>query len=187
MLKQGSAAGLCAVLVVALFGACKGGGGAGSAAASDAGRPRVDRSVPELRPALNKPLPQASLVDLEGGKLDEQTLRSGKVVLVFVNPTCTPCNKEAEFLSTVVNRRKDISFYGVAAFGEKEASLRDAASRFPFKTYYDDGSLLTQGLGITRMPIKLYLDNGVVKENWGGASKNQEIQDDFVRWIENVQ
>jgi thiol-disulfide isomerase/thioredoxin len=187
-LKKGLIAGLCAVLVAALCGACKaGGGGAGAAAASDAGHPRVDRSVPELRAAMNKPLPPSSLVGLDGGKLDEQALRRGKVVLVFVNPTCAPCNKEAEFLSTVVNKRQDVSFYGVAAFGEKEASLKDAAARFPFKTFYDDGSMLTQSLGITRMPIKLYLDDGVVKESWGGASKNQEIQDDFVRWMENLQ
>jgi thiol-disulfide isomerase/thioredoxin len=186
-LKKSLIIGACAALVVALgcvFALRNPSTRAGAAPAPS--RPRVDRSVPELAGAMNKPLPKASLVDLNGVRLEEQALRRGKVVLVFVNPTCVPCNKEAEFLGTVINKRQDISFYGVTTFGEKDSSLKESAARFPFKTFYDDQSLLTQSLGVTRMPIKLYLEDGVVKESWGGASKSQEIQDDFVKWMENV-
>lgn len=180
-----------AVSVLALCCGCQSLGGAShtgeaSAKASAPARPRIDRSVPELLPAINKPLPDARLVDIDGATLPDESLRHGKVMLVFVNPTCMPCKKEAEFLQPLVSKRQDISFYGVATFGDKEASLKESAALFPFKTFYDDGALLTQKLGITRMPIKIFLEDGMVKETWGGASKSPEIQADFARWMEEV-
>ena len=179
------------VLMLALGGGCQMSGtksGAGEALAKSAApaRPRIDRSVPELSPAMGQALPEARLVDMNGATLPEQSLRRGKVVLMFLNPTCTPCNTEAEFLGTVLNKRQDISFYGVATLGAKEASLEAAAKMFPFKTFYDDGALLTQKLGITRMPIKIFVEDGIVRESWGGASKGAEVQADFIRWMESV-
>jgi thiol-disulfide isomerase/thioredoxin len=157
-----------------------------SAKSSAPARPRVDRSVPELSGAINKPLPEALLVDLKGESLPAESLRKGKVVLVFVNPECSPCVKEAAFLRTVFDKRQDIRFYGVATLGNKESSLKESENLFAFKTYYDEEAMLAKGLGIVRMPIKIFLEDGVVKETWGGASKNQEIQADFVEWVENV-
>lgn len=180
-----------AALALALCCGCNSSGlqspaGEVSAKAAEPVRPRVDRSVPELQPAVNHPLPEANLVDLDGARLPEEALRRGKVVLVIVNPTCAPCNTEAAFLRTVFEKRRDISFYGVATLGEKEASLRQSAEQFPFKTFYDEGGLLTQSLGITRMPIKIFVEDGVVKETWGGASTRPDVQADFVRWVEEV-
>ncbi|HVF56801.1 MAG TPA: redoxin domain-containing protein [Pyrinomonadaceae bacterium] len=178
-------------LILAIGGGCKSSGsGSGTgeavAKASAPSRPRIDRSVPELAPAINNPLPEARLVDINGGTLPEESLRRGKVVLMFLNPTCAPCNTEAEFLRTVIDKRRDISFYGVATLGAKEESLKMAAELFPFKTFYDEDGLLTKNLGITRMPIKIFVENGVVKESWGGASKSPEVQADFVKWMEEV-
>lgn len=185
------AAGPALALILALCGGCGSSGpapraGEVSAKSAAPARPRLDRSVPELLPAVNRPLPEANLVDLDGARLPEEALRRGKVVLIFVNPTCAPCNTEAQFLRTVLNKRQDISFYGVATLGEKEASLRGSAEMFPFKTYYDEGGLLTEHLGITRMPIKIYMEDGVVKETWGGASARPEVQADFAQWMEDV-
>lgn len=158
-----------------------------SVKASAPARPRIDRSVPELQHYINHPLPEANLIDIDGAKLPDPSFRQGKVVLVFVNPTCVPCNKEGEFLRTVIDKRKDVSFYGVATLGEKEESLKKSVELFPFKTFYDEGQLLTKKLGITRMPIKMFLQDGVIKETWGGASKNAEIQADFAKWLGDVE
>jgi thiol-disulfide isomerase/thioredoxin len=186
-LKKIWLAGLGVVLALTLCGGCSGSrAGEAAAEASAPARPRADRSVPEFAHAIGQPLPEARLVDSDGAVLPDESLRRGKVVLMFVNPTCTPCNKEAEFLRAVVNKRPDVTFYGVATLGEKEASLRQAAQMYPFKTFYDDDGLLTREFRITRMPIKIFLDDGVVKESWGGASKSEEVQADFVRWVETV-
>jgi thiol-disulfide isomerase/thioredoxin len=149
-------------------------------------RPRLDRSVPELSAAINKPLPEARLVGIEGTTLPDESLRKGKVVLLFVNTTCGPCLTEANFIRTVINKRTDIRFYGVATIGNKDATLKEAEGMFPFKTFYDEDALLSQNLGVKRLPIKMFLEDGVVKETWGGASKSEEIQADFIGWIENV-
>ena len=154
--------------------------------AASPARSRVDRSVPELSSALNKPLPEARLTDIKGTTLPDESLRKGKVVLIFTNTRCGPCLTEAKFLRTVINKRPDISFYGVATLASKDASLKASEELFPFKTFYDDEGMLTLNLGITRMPVKIFLEDGIVKETWGGASKTQEIQDDFVAWVENV-
>jgi thiol-disulfide isomerase/thioredoxin len=187
MLKETGLAGVgVAVLLALCVGCSTSRTGEASARTSEPARPRVDRSVPELMPAVNKPLPEAHLVDLDGKTLPDESLRKGKVVLIFVNPTCVPCNKEAEFLAPLLKKRQDISFYGVATLGDKEPSLTKAAELFAFKTFYDEGGLLTTKLGITRMPIKVFLEDGVLKESWGGASKSAEVQADFVRWLEEV-
>ena len=40
---------------------------------------------------INKPLPRAQLIDLNGSRIDEQILRRGKVILVFVTTDCDAC------------------------------------------------------------------------------------------------
>jgi peroxiredoxin len=180
-----------AFLILALGVGCQSSGSKSSrseasAKSSASARPRGDHSVPELLPAINNALPEARLIDINGATLPEQSLRQGKVVLMFLNPTCAPCNTEAKFLRTVINKRQDISFYGVATLGAKEESLKMSAELFPFKTFYDDGGLLTEKLGITRMPIKLFVEDGVVRESWGGASTSAEEKADFIRWMEDV-
>lgn len=157
-----------------------------TAQAASKARSRIDRSVPELQSAINKPLPEARLVDIKGEPLADESLRRGKVVLVFTNTKCGACLTEADFLRRVIGKRPDISFYGVATLESKDAWLNASEELFPFKTFYDDEGMLTQNLGITRMPIKMFLEDGVVKETWGGASKNEDVQADFIEWVEKV-
>ena len=135
---------------------------------------------------LGQPLPEARLVNAAAERLDDAELRSGNVVLVFMSPECRACEREAEFLKSAVGRRGDVRFYGVVAYGEKEKSLPAAEKMAPFKVFYDDGSRLASGLGITRVPIKLYLSNGVVKKAWGGATSEPEKQAAFLEWLDGV-
>jgi peroxiredoxin len=159
---------------------------ASSSAASVPAQPRVDRSVPELRSAVGKPLPEAILVDRAGTQLSDEQLRHGKVVLVFLSTQCGPCTKEGEFLRSVMNRRQDVSFYGIVSLGEKDAVLQESEKLFPFKTFFDKDALLANNFGIARVPIKVFLEDGVVKQTWGGASKSEEVQADFIEWLDRV-
>lgn len=74
------------------------------------------RSLPVdfASPAMSKALPAAELIDRLGIKLDDRILRRGKVMLVFVSPECNACDTESEFLKTVLEKRNDISFYGIS-------------------------------------------------------------------------
>lgn len=136
--------------------------------------------------AINKPLPEARLVDESDRVLDDHILRRGKVVLVFVNPECQPCKTEGQFLETILDRREDVRFFGVVSLGEKKAALEAARSVFPFQVFYDDGFRLAAKFGITRVPIKLYVEDGVIKKAWGGASVAEEKRKAFVAWLDEL-
>ncbi|HJP92912.1 MAG TPA: hypothetical protein VJ875_13220 [Pyrinomonadaceae bacterium] len=133
-----------------------------------------------------KSLPSADLIDDSKQSLADSDLKSGKIILVFITSDCDACRRESEFLKGVVGRRTDIRFYGVISFGDMEGSLRDAKPKFPFKVFYDRGFRLAGQLGIKRVPVKIFVENGIIKKSWGGATIDDKAQADFVRWLSEV-
>lgn len=148
---------------------------------------RNARNAARLEPVNSgKPLPTADLIDENSEPLSAAELKNGRIVLVFITSECDACRKESEFLKSVVGKRADVRFYGVISFGDMESSLRDAKEMFPFKVFYDRGFRLAGQLGIKRVPIKIFVDNGVIKRSWGGATVDEKAQGDFVRWLTEV-
>lgn len=94
--------------------------------------------------------------------------------------------KESEFLSGVINKRKDIKFYGVTSFGKPKETLEIAEKNFPFKVYFDADSLLGLQLKITKVPIKIHLKDGIIKKVWGGATVGEDKKSEFISWMESV-
>ncbi|MGI9055830.1 MAG: hypothetical protein ACR2F2_08525, partial [Pyrinomonadaceae bacterium] len=81
----------------------------------------------------------------------------------------------------------DVTFYGVTSFGKPEETLTEAQKKFPyFDVYYDAESLLALQLKITKVPIKIYLEDGIIKKVWGGATISEEKKSEFINWLENV-
>lgn len=133
-----------------------------------------------------KSLPSADLVDEFNKSLAESELRKGRVILVFVTADCDACQKESEFLKGLVAKRSDIRFYGVISFGDMESSLKQAKQKFPFAVFYDRGFRLAGQLGIKRVPIKIFVDNGIMKKSWGGATIDEKAKADFASWLSEV-
>lgn len=133
-----------------------------------------------------KSLPSAELVDESNQLLADSELRKGRLVLVFVTSDCDACRKESEFLKGLVGKRGDVPFYGVISFGDMDSSLREAKGKFPFKVFYDRGFHLAGQLGIKRVPIKIFVENGVIKKSWGGATIDDKAKADFVRWLAEI-
>lgn len=131
-------------------------------------------------------LPEAKLVDSNSDLLPDEKLRKGKVVLIFVSADCEACLKESEFLSGLIHKRNDIEFYGVTSFGKPEETLKIAEKNFPFKVYFDVDSLLGLQLKIMKVPIKIYLEDGVIKKAWGGATIDEDKKSEFISWLESV-
>jgi hypothetical protein len=134
---------------------------------------------------IGRPLPRADLVDLRGNPLSDETLRTGRVMLVFVSLECSACQNETQFLKTVVGTRDDIRYYGIASLGSKKAD-EEAEKEFPFKLYFDKGMRLASGLGITKIPIKVFVEDGMIKKAWGGASSEEETRLAFVQWLNEL-
>ena len=130
-------------------------------------------------------LPSADLVDEANQPFADSQLKNGRVVLVFMSTDCDACETESEFLKDLVNTRSDVRFYGVISFGDRD-SLREAKRKFPFEVFYDRGFKLAGQLGIKRVPIKVFVDNGVIKKSWGGATVDEKKKADFIRWLAEV-
>lgn len=142
--------------------------------------------VAEVEKKNENPLPEAKLFNLDSEILPDADLRKGKVVLIFVSPTCEACQAEGEFLKNLVEKRNDVKFYGVVSLGKPEKVLEASQGKFPFKIFYDGENLLTSKLGIRKVPIKIYLEDGVIKKVWGGATVDVAKQKEFTDWLGNV-
>jgi peroxiredoxin len=136
--------------------------------------------------ALGSPLPPVRLLGASGTELSLPDLKNGKAVLVFVTPECGYCMKEGQFLSTMMALRKDIRFYGVIPFGADSSVLKSSEGKFPFEVYFDEAGALRKALGIRGVPIKLYVENGIVKKGWSGATENNGQATEFKKWLESL-
>lgn len=135
---------------------------------------------------INQPLPQANLVNISGQRLDDEKLRRGRVILVFEMIDCEPCDDENRFLKTVMDSRKDVSFFYVIPFGNKKQALQLAQDKYAAETFYDSGSMLSQSLEIYQVPIKVFLEDGVIKKVWLDATDNDQKQVEFKDWLRSL-
>lgn len=140
-----------------------------------------------LTPAvINQPLPKANLVNISGDVLDDEKLRRGKIVLIFTLLECSPCDEENEFLKAAVDKRKDVNFIYVIPFGKKDQALKSAQNKYAFETFFDDHSMLSRSLQVYQVPIKIFLEDGVIKKTWLDATVEPEKQAAFKQWLNEL-
>lgn len=132
---------------------------------------------------INQPLPAANLVDASGKSLTDAELRQGKVVLIFSLVECKPCDQENDFLKTLIGARNDVKFFYVIPFGNREQALKAAQTKYAATTVFDDGSRLSKALQVYQVPIKLYLENGIMKKTWLDATVDEQGQAQFRAWL----
>jgi hypothetical protein len=151
-----------------------------------AGNPRPDKEVSAApRSLIDKPFPHSQLVDLNGSKVDEQILRKGRVVVVFLSLECDACLTESRFLETLLSRRRDVTFYGLVPFG-RPPSPQEAAAKFPFTVFYDESGTFISKMGINRVPVKVFLEDGIIKKGWIGAVQTDKSKASFVEWLDGL-
>jgi len=137
-----------------------------------------------LSPAvINQPLPDARLINLSGQLLDDERLRRGRVVLVFTLNECPACDQENEFLKTAVGNNQKVRFYDVIPFGQKELALKTAQRKYAFETFYDQQSLLSRSLQIYQVPVKIFVEDGIIKRVWLDATIKADDQAAFKQWL----
>lgn len=137
---------------------------------------------------IDKPFPKAQLVDTRGAKVDEQVLRTGRVIVVFVTADCDACATESKFLETFVGRRKDVTFYGLVPFGgPPNDGGAEVEKKFPFRVFYDEENSFVQSMGINRVPVKVFLENGIIKKGWIGAAQTDKAKSSFTEWFAGLQ
>jgi hypothetical protein len=143
------------------------------------------------KPLINKPFPHSQLLDIHRAQVDEQILRKGKVVVVFVTLECNACLTEAEFIQTLLSRRSDVTFYGIIPFkrppdAQPTGAQETLEKKFPFTVFYDDSNAFVSEMGINRVPVKVYLEDGIIKKGWLGAAMTDQAKASFVEWLDNL-
>jgi hypothetical protein len=135
---------------------------------------------------IDKPLPDARLVGMSGIPLKNDELRNGKVILVLLSTECEPCLKDGQFLKSVIAKYRNIRFYGALLIWS-EATVDNIEYKFPeLPLFYDEGSFLRRQLEVKSTPMKIYLDNGVVKQVWTGTPITPEAKSRFIKEFEEI-
>lgn len=152
---------------------------------------RAQRNLPKQHliltsAVINQPLPKADLVNVSGQQIEDEKLRKGKILLVFVMPDCQPCDQEDQFLRTVIDSRKDVRFIYVIPFGSQEATLKLAKDRYASEAFYDRGRNLGKTLEMYQVPIKVYLEDGTIKKTWLDATEGSQAQNEFKTWLKSL-
>lgn len=132
---------------------------------------------------IGRPLPKSNLINISGQPLDDAKLRQGKMVLVFVMPDCKPCDQENEFLKTVVALRQDVTFRFVIPFGNRNGTLKLAEGRYASEAFFDAGSPMSKELQLYQVPIKLFVEDGIIKQTWLDATTDSKAQEEFKNWL----
>jgi len=132
---------------------------------------------------INQPLPKAALTNVSGNVLDDASLRRGKVILAFTLTNCPPCDKENEFLKTIVSSRPDVKFFYVIPFGNREQVLKAGQEKYSFETFFDDGSMLSRSLQVYEVPLKVFVEDGIIKKTWVDPTVTNEGKVAFKEWL----
>ena len=147
-------------------------------------RPAPDPPQRELLAAVGKPFPDAPLVTLDGSYLSAETLRHGKIIVVFLSSDCDYCLNEGKFLGQLMTKGYDVRFLGVFPFGKDKSVLAGANDKFPFPVYFDQSGSLGRTLGIDRVPSKIFLQDGIIRKVWTTSSSYEDEGSKFSGWLE---
>jgi hypothetical protein len=41
-------------------------------------------------------------------------------------------------------------------------------------------------MGINRVPVKVFLENGIIKKGWIGAAQTDEAKSSFTEWLDSL-
>ena len=106
--------------------------------------------------------------------------------MAFMMPDCVPCERENEFLKPIINSRKDVRFVYVIPFGNKHENLKLAHNKYALEPFLDVGNNLSRKLELRQVPLKLFVEDGIIKRTFIDSAITPEVQDDFKRWLASL-
>jgi peroxiredoxin len=109
------------------------------------------------------PAPHFSLPDLSGETVSLADFRGRRVLLVFSDPSCGPCNAVADDLAALDRERDDMAIVAVSR-GELEENRRKAVEHaVDFPVVIQNGWRVSKQYGIFATPVAFLIDeNGVI-------------------------
>jgi hypothetical protein len=61
-----------------------------------------------------------------------------------------------------------------------------AQAKYALAPFYDRGSNLSRSLDIYEVPIKVFLEDGVIKKVWLEATSSEQKQAEFKAWLNSA-
>jgi peroxiredoxin len=120
------------------------------------------------------PLPQTDLTDLDGNKVAPETLRQGKVMLIFMTTGCAPCRKQMELVSRVEPEMSGkVKIYGVGIESKAKINNFLKENGFGTKVLNDEDGSLMQALKVKIFPTRFLIQDGVIVNTWFGNSASK--------------
>jgi peroxiredoxin len=112
------------------------------------------------------PAPLFSLPDLSGETISLADFRGRRVLLVFSDPNCGPCDAVADDLAALDRERDDLAIVAVSR-GELEENRRKAEEHaVDFPVVIQNGWRVSKQYGIFATPVAFLIDeNGVIAAN----------------------
>ena len=135
--------------------------------------------------AIGMQLPEGDFIDSDNHVVSSSVLKQEKAVIVAVASNCSACADEVSFLKTVVEKEKNVKFYGLLVYSDPN-DLFTRKDKYPFKVLYDRSENLKNKLGIDRTPIKIFCDHGVIKKVWVGSTTVDPDKKQFTDWLASI-
>jgi peroxiredoxin len=122
-----------------------------------------------------EPLPATELLDLNGRSLSPDTLRKGKVLLIFLTTDCPACKKELTLLSRAdAALAERVTVYGVGVQDQNLVTNFLQANGFKTKFLFDRDGELMKSLHVKYFPARFVIEDGVITKTTFGNSRSQE-------------
>lgn len=122
-------------------------------------------------------LPSTDLTELNGNPVSPDTLRKGKVLLIFLTTDCPACKKELILLSEVeAALGEKVRVFGVGVQDRDQIITFLNTNEFKTKFLIDrDGELMTS-LQVRYFPARFLIEDGVImKTNFGNSRSREEL------------
>lgn len=121
-----------------------------------------------------QPLPQTELVELDGSSVAPDTLRKGKVLLIFLTTDCPACQKELQLLASVDSELAEkVKVFGVGVQDRNQIVNFLEAKKFKTKFLIDKDGQLMASLSVRYFPARFLVQDGVIMKTSFGNSRNQ--------------
>jgi peroxiredoxin len=121
-----------------------------------------------------QPLPTTALLEQNGHPLSPDTLRKGKVLLIFLTTDCPACKKELVLLTQAdAALAERVTVYGVGIQDQNLVAKFLRANGFKTKFLFDQDGELMRSLHVKYFPARFVVENGLITKTTFGNSRSQ--------------
>ncbi len=122
-----------------------------------------------------KPLPEAVLINVKTKKDEYESLRKGKILVVFLTTSCNACKKDVNLISPLYSDlNSDIKIYGVAGESENKVKQFIEQNDIKFPVVIDKQGRLLKNLSVKYFPTKFLIEDGIIVKTVIGNSPDKD-------------